>query len=79
MVEAHPTTLEIMGEDGADSEEQNEDFSQIEGKVYYAQHGGDLNGGKSLPHVLVVGLIWVRQLQACLFFLALFWNIILTI
>ena len=54
VVEAHPTALEIMGDYGADSEEQNEDFSQIEGKVYYAQHGGDLNGGKSILHVLVI-------------------------
>ena len=60
VVEAHPTNLEIMGDFDADSEEQNEDSSQIEGEAYYAQHGGDLNGGKSLPHVFVVGLIWVR-------------------
>ena len=61
VVEAHPTTLEIIGDYVADGEEQNEDFSQIEGKVYYAQHGGDLNGGKSLPHVRVRGLVWVRR------------------
>ena len=58
VVEAHPTTLEIMGDFGADGEEQNEDFSQIEGEAYYAQLGGDLNGGKNLPHVLVLGLVW---------------------
>jgi len=46
VVEAHPTTLEIMGDFGADGEEQNEDFSQIEGEAYYAQLGGDLNGGE---------------------------------
>ena len=61
VVEAHPTTLEILGDYGADSEEQYEDFSQIEGEAYYAQHGGDLNGGKSLPHVLVMGLVWERR------------------
>ena len=61
MVEAHPTTLEIMEDYGADSEEQNEDFSQIEGEAYYAQLGGDLNGGKNLPHVLVIGLVWERR------------------
>jgi len=44
VVEAHRTTLEIMGDFGADGEEQNEDFSQIEGEAYYAQLGGDLNG-----------------------------------
>ena len=42
----------------------------IEGEAYYAQHGGDLQGGKSLSHVLVIGLVWVRQLQTCLFSLA---------
>jgi len=44
VVEANPTTLEIMGDFGADGEEQNEDFSQIEGEAYYAQMEGDLNG-----------------------------------
>ena len=61
VVEAYPTTLEIMEDYGADSEEQNEDFSQIEGEAYFAQHGGDLNGGKRLPHVLVIGLVWERR------------------
>ena len=70
VVEAHTTTLEIMADYGADSEEQYEDFSHIEGEAYYAQHGGDLQGGKSLSHVLVIGLVWVRQLQTCLFSLA---------
>ena len=46
MIKAHPTALEIMGDYGTDNEEQYEDFSQIEGKAYYDQHGGDLNGGK---------------------------------
>jgi len=44
VVEAHPTTLEVMGDFGADSEEQKENFNQIEGEAYYARHGGDLNG-----------------------------------
>ena len=68
MVEAHPTTLEVMGDFGADSEEQKENFNQIEGEAYYARHGGDLNGGKSFPHVLVIGLVWVRQFQTFLSF-----------
>ena len=50
-----------MGDYGTDNEEQYEDFSQIEGEAYYAQHGGDLNGGKNLPHVLVIGLVWERR------------------
>ena len=68
MVEAHPTTLEVMRDFGADSEEQKENFNQIEGEAYYARHGGDLNGGKSFPHVLVIGLVWVRQFQTFLSF-----------
>ena len=68
VVEAHPTTLEIMEDYGADSEEQKENFNQIEGEAYYARHGGDLNGGKSFPHVLVIGLVWVRQFQTFLSF-----------
>ena len=48
VVEAHTTTLEIMADYGADSEEQYEDFSHIEGEAHYAQHGGDLQGGKRL-------------------------------
>jgi len=44
VVEAHPTTLEIMEDYGADNEEQKVDFSRIEGEAYYAPHGGDLNG-----------------------------------
>ena len=79
VVEAHPSTLKIMGDYGADNEEQKGDFSQIEGEAYYAPHGGDLNRGKSLSHVLVTGLTWVRQLQTCFFSLTLFWNIILTV
>ena len=67
MVEAHPTTLEVMGDFGADSEEQKENFNQIEGEAYYARHGGDLNGGKNLPHVLVIGQVWVRQLKLAFF------------
>jgi len=43
VVEAHPSTLKIMGDYGADNEEQKVDFSQIEGEAYYAPHGGDLN------------------------------------
>ena len=61
VIKAHPTALEIMGDYGTDNEEQYEDFSQIEGEAYYAQHGGDLNGGKSLPHGLVMGLVWERR------------------
>jgi len=60
VVEAHPTTLEIMEDYGADSEEQNEDFSQIEGEAYFAQHGGDLNGagGHAQAHQCKECLKW---------------------
>jgi len=60
VVEAHPTALEIMGDYGADSEEQNEDFSQIEGEAYYAQLGGDLNGagGNARAHQCKECLKW---------------------
>jgi len=60
VVEAHTTTLEIMGDYGADGEEQNEDFSQIEGEAYFAQHGGDLNGagGHAQAHQCKECLKW---------------------
>jgi len=60
VVEAHPSTLKIMGDYGADNEEQKVDFSQIEGEAYYAQHGGDLNGagGNARTHQCKECLKW---------------------
>jgi len=60
VVEAHPTTLEIVEDCGADSEEQYEDFSRIEGEAYYAQHGGDLHGagGNAQAHQCKECLKW---------------------
>jgi len=60
VVEAHTTTLEIMADYGADSEEQYEDFSHIEGEAYYAQHGGDLQGagGNARAHQCKECLKW---------------------
>jgi len=60
VVEAHPTTLEILEDYGGDSEEQNEDFSQIEGEAYFAQHGGDLHGagGHAQAHQCKECLKW---------------------
>jgi len=58
MVEAHPTTLEVMRDFGADSEEQKENFNQIEGEAYYARHGGDLNGGERQVYQCEEWLKW---------------------